>query len=414
VTLTLCVCILLSYLFVEPPTAPFYQLTTGLFPGRDAYECLSPEDYKFYKAKKPTLHQITSSSHHNSSPIKICVNFKFTSINRITELAELSKLSSQYKLYLRALDVGSMDVSPLESKEFDKLDITELTTLITSASSAFSDAFLAKVSILWLLQNDILKTHLIQQMLNLKGNLRVLFISLARSTSIEVLKHISNSDTNGHSKITALGLFGGEAKNSHSLLGKTIVKLSPSLEYLQLYDWAPSAVPLDSLCACKNLCVLSLIADCSHVFFSSTSQLDSIGKLFKALENLTKLQFIEVGDQIDLQAFDLVQIQNTLQHSLPNIEHFHLNFNYISLKRADLDVKSNQPIFQLIRSFFMTMGRGTSLLHRTSEHFHLTLKSLALGLTKRWLTSLRQNVCFKVGSENNTVSSLSHLRRLGM
>ena len=405
-----------SLLFVslclsEPATTPFYQLSRGIFPGKDAYECLSPEDFKFYRAKKPTLRQV--SSEH--PPIKIFVNFKFCSISRVMEFSRLSKVSARYRLCLKAIDVSSMEITPLHSKEFDELDTTELNTLITSSTNHFSDSFLTKISCIWILHagKNQLNTDLLRQVLNLSGNLKTLFLSLSSTTSPNVLKSITESSTNGYT-IQALGLLGGETTASHDQIAKCLMKFSGVLEYLQFYDWTPSSIPLEALSACQNLRVVSFVVDCSHIFFSSTAKLHSIGELFKTLGNLKNLEFIELGEQVDLQATDLVSLQATLQNSLPKLEHYHLSFNYISLKRADLDDKYNEPIFQLIRSFFMTSGRGTSLLYRQTENFHLTLRSPALGLTRRWLNSIRCNVCFKIGAENNPVSSLAHLRRLAM
>lgn len=306
-----------------------------------------------------------------------------------------------------------MKISHSESKQLDQLDTSELETLITSSRNSFSNSFLANISCLWILQEKTTTTDLVRQALKLSGNLKILFVSLFLESCSSVLEAIAECSTGCHS-LQALGLLAidGEIKNGCILLTKCLKNLCSSLQYLQLYGWTPSTIPLESFSVCHNLRVLSIVVDCSHIFTPAKSH--SVGELFETLGNLEKLEFIELGEQVDLQAPDLVRIQTTLRKSLPLLEHCHLHFNYISLMRADLDNKFNEPIFQLIRSFFMTMGRGTSLLYRQSENFHLTLKSPELALTKRWLNDTRHKVCYKIGAEVNSISSLTHLRTLGM
>ena len=393
-------------LSAESATAPFYQLIWGEFPGRDAYECLSPDGFLFYRTKKPTLQK-----YPDKIPVKVYVSFKFTSEGHIEEFNKASKLQSRYKLYLKSLDLGSMKISHSESKQLDLLDTSELETLITSSRNSFSNSTLAKISCLWVLQDKTATTDLVRQALKLSGNLKILFVSLSLESCSSVLEVIAECSTGRHS-LQALGLLGGETKNGYILLTKCLKNLCSSLQYLQLYDWTPSTIPLESVSVCHNLRVLSIVVGCSHIFTAAKSH--SVGEFFETLGNLEKLEFIEIGEQVDLQAPDLVRIQSTLRNSLPLLEHCHLHFNYISLMRADLDNKFNEPIFQLIRSFFMMMGRGTSLLYRQSENFHLTLKSPALALTRRWLNDTRHKVCYKIGAEVNPISSLAHLRTLGM
>lgn len=392
--------------YLEPAVIPFYQLTRGIFPGRDAYECLSPEDFKFYRTKKPTLRHISGRP-----PIKLFVNFKFTTVSHVLEFTRLPKLPVGYQLCLKALDIGLMEISP--SLNLDELDTSELTTLIVRSSISISDSFLAKVSCLWVLQDSKTGIDLLKQALKLSGNLKILFVSLSFESSSYVLETIADHTINGHS-VQALGLFGGETKHSIVTIGNCLTKIGSNLQYLQLHDWAPSNISLSALSACHQLKVLSIVVECSHLSSAATKS-HTIGVLFETLGNLKHLEFIELGEQIDLQASDLVYIQSTLRNSLLCLKHCHLNFNYISLKRADLDDMFNQPIYQLIRSFFMIVARGTSsLLYRQAENFHLTQSSSALSLTKKWLVDNRRNVCFKIGAETNSVSSLAHLRRLSM
>ena len=410
-TLYKCITIIITLLllYTESPVTPFYHLARGTFPGRDAYQCLSPDDFKYYRTKKPTLQRSSTEI----QPIKLCVNFKFTNVSHVMEFTRLPKGSVRYKLCLKALDIASVEKSPMLSQQLDQLDNSELATLITRSTTSLSEGFLRNLSNLWVLQDDKENCEVIRQALKSSGNLKNLFISLLLDSSPIVLETIAECSTNGHG-LQGLSLFSGENKRSLTALGNCLNKLSSSLLYLQLYDWTPSNIPLKPLSACHQLRVVSIIVDCSHLFLSSSSQSHTIGELFETLGHIKKLEFIELGEQVDLQAPDLVRIQKVLRHSLTLLEHCHLNFNYISLKRADLDDPFNQPIYQLIRSFFMIVGRGTSLLYRQAENFHLSLKSPALGLTKRWLTETRPNVCFKIGAETNASSSLVHLRRLGM
>ncbi|XP_019852508.1 PREDICTED: uncharacterized protein LOC109582281 [Amphimedon queenslandica] len=396
-----------SFIETESPVTPFYHLARGTFPGRDAYQCLSPDDFKFYRTKKPTLQR------SSAEPIKLYVNFKFTTVNHVMEFTRLPKGPTRYKLCLKALDIASIEDSPMLTKQLDQLNTTEMATLITRSSVSLSENFLRNVSSLWVLQDDKDNTSVVRQALKVSGTLKNLFISLLLDSSPSLLEAITETSTNGHG-LQGLALFRGENKRSLVALGGSLTKLSSSLRYLQLYDWAPSNVPLKPLSACHQLRVISIVVDCSHLFYSSASQSHTIGELFETLGHIKKLEFIELGEQVDLHAPDLVRIQKVLRHSLTLLEHCHLNFNYISLKRADLDDTFNQSIYQLIRSFFMIMGRGTSLLYRQTENFHLSLKSPALSLTKRWLSDIRRNVCFKIGAETNSASSLVHLRRLGM
>lgn len=400
----------LIYFHIEPTVAPFYQLTRGLFPGRDAYECLSPEDFKFYRTKKPTL-----QNSPDRSPVKLYVNFKFTTVSQLMEYTRLPKERSRYKLHLRALDIGLMERNTTYDlrKELDELDSKELKTLITRPSCLLSDSFLSKISCLWVLQDNATDTSLLRQVLQLSGNLETLFISVRPESCLSVLEALGESASNGHT-IQSLGLFGGETKRSVSVIGTCLTRLSSNLKYLQLHDWTPSSTPLKPLTTCHQLRVLSIIVDCSHLS-SDAPKSHTIGELFETLGALKKLEFIELGEQVDLQAPDLVRIQTTLRTSLPSLQHCHLSFNYISLKRADLDESFNAPVHQLIRSFFMIVTRGSSsLLYRQTENFHLTARSSALTLTKKWLNDNRRGVCFKIGAETSSVSSLVHLRRLGM
>ena len=383
-SLFVCVCIL------GITADPFFVLSRGDFPGRAAYECLSPEDFLYIGTKKPTL-----QNRSDKKPIIMHVNFNLSSKEHI-ENFKGSQL--QYKIKLRVLDVSSPDTQDLESS-LEQLDLSDLQTLIASGSQSFSDSILSRPSCVWLLQEMANNTELLKRLLMSSKNLKDLLLSTSNRTCSPLLETIaSTKNTHGHLP-NSLSLFGGGGSPSnYPALAKCLSKLAPQLEYLHLINWIPTCVPSHKLALCENLRVLSIVG---KEYFPLFEQ--QMGSIFKLLSSFKKLEYLELYQNLALKAPDLVQLKDFLKNTT-TLVHCHVNFSGLTLKRADLDVQTNSPVHTLIRLCLGSGTRGNSLLYRQAEHFPFKL-------IKSWLKNLRADICFELDyRDSSMVNDLVHLK----
>lgn len=352
----------------------------------------------FHGKQKPVLRQYSGRP-----PILIHINFKFVSIADLDEFVEASRNHTRYKLQLKSLDVSAIKEKQLS---LDNLDVSQVDTFIMSGDQVVNSSMLSRPSCLWLLQEKTSNTTTLEQALT-SSNLSTLLLSVSHDTCLPVLEVVSKTSIG----LRALSVFGCGPSIAYAVMGKCLRHLSNTLEYLHLQSWLPTCMPLNPLYSLTNLRVLSITAFLTGIHDSPSH---TFVQLFQGLSHLEKLEYLELHQPLHLAAGDLVVIQNTLLNSLPNLQHCHMNFSFLALTRADLDVPANAPVAQLIRSFFMTMARGGSLLYRTEEKFTIGEKSTALLLMKRWLSQLRPSVCFKVGVEMNYTSHLAHTRQFAL
>lgn len=374
----------------------FYNLSQGKFPGRDLYECHGPNGLLFLGKEKPYLRNAP-----DRPPIKLFVNFQMDSSDMVECFSNSSSLSTRYVLKLRALDISKVKDSCLS---LHKLDLSDLETLVVSSGCALKNEVICIPVNLWICMNNN-DTSLLSQALSVSKNLKSLLLSMNQSSSIATLEIIGKMAN----KLEALCLIGGgTSSESYSQLMKCLLKVSSSLQYLQLSSWRVTALSSDTLGVCSALRVLSITENCS--FCANESM--TLSQVFQMLGSLKKLEYLELEILIDMYAPDLVEMREVLDKSLQHLKHWHMNIPYLILKRADLDVKSNSSVHQIIRNFLTMKPSGHSLLYRSSETFNIGQKTPACFLLRRWLTFLRPHVCFKLGVEVNYLSSLTYYKNV--
>lgn len=369
---------------------PFYILSQGEFPGRAAYECLSPEDFLFIGTKKPKLQNQTGRQ-----PIKLFVNFKITAKNQLERFNQSLKTHSRYKLQLKSLDISALSMQGIDPILND-MDISNLENLFVSNTQSFSSSFLKQPSFIWVLQEKSSNTNLLKSILSSSENLKTLFLSVSNFSCTSAMDAISESP--GKCLPEAFSLFGGGGSASnYSPFGKCLSKLGSNLTYLHLLNWIPTCIPLDSLASCENLRVLSIVG-------KETMQSEQpVGSVFKTILSFKKLEYLEIYQNTTLKASDLVELRKVLK-SLYSLAHCHMHFSGMLLKRADLDIQSNGPVHQLIRIILGSGTRGNSMLYRQPENFQFRM-------IKGWLHDLRPDVCFELDSKDSSIcNDLIHLK----
>ncbi len=367
-----------------------YALSRGEFPGRAAYECLSPEDILYLGIKKPTLHNLTKTRH-----ITLKVNFNLSSLKHIEDFIKTAKTDSHFRLQLKVLDISSLDDKGLATS-MEQLDLSNLQTMIVSGSQTLTASVLGRPSCLWCLQEKTTGTDLLKQLLMSSKVLKQLLISVTSLTCSPVLEVIASSQ---NIKLNCLSVFGGGGSPSnYPALGNCLSRVGSQLEYLHLINWIPTCMPNDKLALCENLKVLSIIGKESFPLFEQ-----SIGNILNILSTFKKLEYLELYQNLALKAPDLVQLKNLLKHTT-TLAHCHMNFSGLTLKRADLDVQTNSPVHSLIRLCLGSGTRGNSLLYRQAEHF-------SFKLIKGWLRDLRPDICFELDYRDSSMfNDLVHLK----
>ena len=258
---------------------------------------------------------------------------------------------------------------------------------------------LGRAECVWCLQDKTTDTDLIKLLLRSSKELRQLLVSVSNLTCSSVLEAIASSKNSHSNNPVSLSIFGGGGSPSnYPILGNSLSTLAPTLEYLHLINWIPTCIPLDKLSLCANLRVLAVIGKESFPLFEQ-----SMGNIFKMLSTFTKLEYLELYQNIALKAPDLVLLKTFLKHTT-TMKHCHMNFSGLTLKRADLDVQTNSPVHSLIRLCLGSGTRGNSLLYRQAEHF-------SFRLIKGWLRDLRPDICFELDYRDSSMfNDLIHLK----
>ena len=367
-----------------------YALSRGEFPGRAAYECLSPEDILYLGTKKPTLHNFPTKRQ-----VTISVNFNLSSLKHIEDFIKTAKKESHYKLQLKVLDISSL-TDPGLTAAMEQLNISNLQTMIVSGSQTLTASVISRPSCVWCLQEKTTDTDLIKQLLTSSKVLKQLLVSVTNLTCSPVLEIIASSKD---MKLTSLSVFGGGGSPSnYPALGNCLSRLGPQLDYLHLINWMPTCIPNDKLALCDKVRVLSIVGKESFPLFEQ-----SVGNIFEMLSTFKKLEYLELYQNVALKAPDLVQFRNFLKNTT-TLTHCHINFSGLTLKRADLDVQTNSPVHSLIRLCLGSGTRGNSLLYRQAEHF-------SFKLIKGWLKDLRPDTCFELDHRDSSMfNDLVHLK----
>lgn len=384
--------VLSVHVFIDISAQPLYMLAKGEFPGKAAYECLSPEDFLYIGTKKPTLHSLPMKD----TPTQVYVNFKFTSLKHIEEFLSVSRVKSHHSLLLKVLDISS---APTVSDSLEQLNLAHLHTIIVSGSQSISSTVLERPSCVWCLQETISETSLIKTLLKSSKVLNQLLVSVSNLTCSPVLEAIATSNNLHGNQPNTLSIFGGGGSASnYPILGSCLSKVGQGLEYLHLVNWIPTCIPADKLALCTNLRVLSIIGKETFPLFEQ-----SMSGVFKILKTCKKLEYLELYQSIALKAPDLVLLKEFLKHTT-SLLHCHMNFSGLTLKRADLDVQTNSPVHTLIRICLGSGTRGNSLLYRQAEHF-------SFKLIKNWLKDLRPDICFELDHRDTSMfNDLIHLK----
>ena len=382
------------YFPVDITAESLYKLSRGDFPGKSAYECLSPEDFLYIGTQKPTLDNLPKTK-----TIKVKVSFCLSSEKQIETFHQASETSSSYRLQLKVLDVSALQSNSGLNKSLDKLDLSELQTLVVSGSQDFGMSVLGRPECVWCLQDKTTDTDLIKLLLKSSKVLRQLLVSVSNLTCSPVLEAIASlKNSHGNNPISLSIFGGGGSPSNYPVLGNSLSTLAPTLEYLHLINWIPTCVPLDKFSLCTNLRVLAVIGKESFPLFEQ-----SIGNIFKMLSTFTQLEYVEMYQNIALKAPDLVLLKAFLKHTT-TMKHCHMNFSGLTLKRADLDVQTNSPVHSLIRLCLGSGTRGNSLLYRQAEHF-------SFRLIKGWLRDLRPDICFEIDYRDSSMfNDLIHLK----
>lgn len=391
----------------DVPADSFYKLCRGEFPGSDAYVCLSPEDFLFYNVPKPTLRCCSEKSQ-----IKIGVNFKLDSQEMLNEFLRANNSESRFRLQLKVLDAARFKGVKSDSGKganifseqvLSKIDLSELETVILSGDLDLQDdELLLQPSCLWLLLDRSANLSLLNKALTSSKRLRTLITSVSSRTCKPVLqaitKHASPSVT------TALGLFGGQNSTEHyHELGQCIKHLSSSLQFLHLRSWMCTCLPFDALSSCSKLRVLSVVNGFS--FSGHLVKEGTFAMFLESLSGLETLEFVEIDQNIGIYPDDLVKLHSLLRKSLPCLTHWHMSVNSLTLRKADLDVPANAPVYQVIQSFLKTRPNG-SLLYRTPENFPICQSGAPNFVMENWLQALRPETCFRLGMEVWSSTSL--------
>lgn len=369
------------------------MLAKGEFPGKAAYECLSPEDFLYIGTKKPTLDNLPMKK-----ITEVYVNFLFTTLKHIEEFITVSRTKSHHTLLLKVLDISSMQKDGI-NKSLEELNLSHLQTMIVSGSQNISSTVLERPSCVWCLQETSSETGLIKTLLKSSKVLKQLLVSVSNLTCSPVLEAIASTSNTHNSQPVALSVFGGGGSASnYPILGSCLSKLGPKLDYLHLINWIPTCIPADKLTLCSNLRVLSIIGKETFPLFEQ-----SMSSVFKMLSTCDKLEYLELYQSIALKAPDLVLLKDFLKNTT-NLIHCHMNFSGLTLKRADLDVQTNSPVHTLIRICLGSGTRGNSLLYRQAEHF-------SFKLIKGWLRDLRPDICFELDHRDTSMfNDLVHLK----
>ena len=359
--------------------------------------CFSPEDFLFYNVPKPTLR---SSS--GKPPIKIGVNFKLNSQQMLDKFVQANSSQSRFQLQLKVLDAArfkgtnSSSGSEVFSEQvLSQIDLSELETVILSGEQDLQDdELLLQPSCLWLLLDHSVNISLLTKALSSSKRLRSLLASVNSQTCEPVLEAITKQAS---SNLSALGLFGGQNTSKHYYkLGECLRHLSSSLQFLYLRSWMCTCMPFDVLSSCSKLRVLSVINGLS--FSGDSVKEGTFASFLEALDSMEMLEFVEIDQNIDIHAGDLVKLHTVLRKSLPYLTHWHMHVNTLALRKADLDVPGNAPVFQLIQMFFNTRPKG-SLLYRSQENFSICQAGAANSVMEAWLVELRSETCFRLGLE---------------
>ena len=366
--------------------------------------CFSPEDFLFYNVPKPTLR---SSS--GKPPIKIGVNFKLNSQQMLDKFVEASSSQSRFQLQLKVLDAArfkgtnSTNGGEVFSEQvLSRIDLSELETVILSGEQDVQDDdLLLQPSCLWLLLDRSANISLLTKALSSSKRLRSLLASVNSRTCEPVLDAVTKQAS---SKLSALGLFGGQNTSEHYYkLAECLKHLSSSLQFLYLRSWMCTCMPFDVLSSCSKLRVLSIITGLS--FSGDSMKEGTFGSFLEALDSMEMLEFVEIDQNIDIHAEDLVKLHDLLRKSLPYLAHWHMHINTLAIKKADIDTPGNAPVIQLIQMFFNTRPNG-SLLYRSQENFSICQSGTAKSVMESWLVELRPEVCFRLGMEVWVSSSL--------
>ena len=154
---------------------------------------------------------------------------------------------------------------------------------------------------------------------------------------------------------------------------------SSSLEYLQLCHWSLYSTHLDTLKMCSKLRVLSIVGRKKQKrSYSSRLLKNSVSEVLTAVSALPQLEFFQWEEhKIVLDITDLCCIHDFLQDCFRPLGHFHVCVSDVQLSEEDWE--KNVGLLEPLRG---------GLEGKESENVQLMA----------WLTSLRPDVCFRLGS----------------
>ena len=153
---------------------------------------------------------------------------------------------------------------------------------------------------------------------------------------------------------------------------------SPSLEYLQLYHWSLSSTDLDILQTCSRLRVLSVTEGDMGYSRRRNVMNHSVEKVLTTVSNLPQLEFFQwVEPNLLLHLADLLCLNRLLEDSFKSLSHFHSQCFHISL--FDEDWEDNESF---LCTFFSSAEDDPSS-----------------NMLQSWVSSLRPDICFKLGQQ---------------
>ena len=113
-------------------------------------------------------------------------------------------------------------------------------------------------------------------------------------------------------------------KHQKEKLGSCLLHLQGTLEYLRLESWPLTRVPLESLCLCSNLRVISITV--VNRIYTPRSNC-SVSKILQMLAYISCLDFFEWSENINIQTGDILCLYQLLKGSLPCLRHWHMKLS---------------------------------------------------------------------------------------
>ena len=137
-------------------------------------------------------------------------------------------------------------------------------------------------------------------------------------------------------------------KHQKEKLGFCLFHLHGTLEYLRLESWPLTRVPLELLCLCSNLRVISITV--VNRIYTPRSNC-SVSKIFQMLVYISRLEFFEWSENINIRTGDILCLYQLLKGSLPCLRHWHMKLSSIILSTMDL----HNGEYSVIRSLLVPL-----------------------------------------------------------